>query len=391
MHLDWWTMALQTVNFAILVWLLHRFLYRPVLRMIDARKAEIAQQYDDAKAADQQAQTQLADVEAQRAGIAAEREAALRAAAAQAQEAARARHAQAERDATGVARRRAKDVGGGTRAGAGGSAQSRARPRRRFRQRLLADVPIELRAEARIERVEQYLGALQEPEPTRWCSQLADGQALTVVIAVPVPPPTAELWTERLRRKLGADIAVDFRGAARDHRRRGAAFPGRHTAFHLAERARRGALGDWRPCRRSLRILRTGSREAAQRFAALALEPRLEHIGRVTQVGDGVAIVRGLPDTRLDELLIFAGGVRGLAVDLDEETIGCVLLGGTRASPPAASSTAPARSRAFRSATPCSAAWSTRSARRSTAGGRSWRRASRPSSSRRPRSSTGRW
>jgi F-type H+-transporting ATPase subunit alpha len=67
-----------------------------------------------------------------------------------------------------------------------------------------------------------------------------------------------------------------------------------------------------------------GSRE---RFAALALEPRLEHIGHVTQVGDGVAIVRGLPRTRLDELLIFAGGVRGLAVDLDDETIGCVLLG----------------------------------------------------------------
>ncbi len=64
------------------------------------------------------------------------------------------------------------------------------------------------------------------------------------------------------------------------------------------------------------------------RLAAHALEPRLDHIGHVTQVGDGVAIVRGLPRTRLDELLIFAGGARGLAVDLDDETIGCVLLGG---------------------------------------------------------------
>ena len=34
MRFDWWTLALQTVNFAVLVWLLHRFLYRPVLRMI---------------------------------------------------------------------------------------------------------------------------------------------------------------------------------------------------------------------------------------------------------------------------------------------------------------------------------------------------------------------
>ncbi|MGD0332023.1 MAG: F0F1 ATP synthase subunit alpha [Xanthobacteraceae bacterium] len=66
-----------------------------------------------------------------------------------------------------------------------------------------------------------------------------------------------------------------------------------------------------------------------QRLGALALEPRLEHVGRVVQVGDGVASVQGLPQARLDELLVFAGDVRGLAVDLDEETIGCVLLGET--------------------------------------------------------------
>jgi F-type H+-transporting ATPase subunit alpha len=62
-------------------------------------------------------------------------------------------------------------------------------------------------------------------------------------------------------------------------------------------------------------------------LATLSLEPRLEQVGRVVQVGDGVAILRGLPDTRLDELLVFEGGGRGLAVDLGEETIGCMLLG----------------------------------------------------------------
>ena len=66
-----------------------------------------------------------------------------------------------------------------------------------------------------------------------------------------------------------------------------------------------------------------------QGLGSLPLEPRLEQIGRVTQVGDGVATVRGLPETRLDELLVFSGGVRGLAIDLGEELIGCVLLGST--------------------------------------------------------------
>jgi F-type H+/Na+-transporting ATPase subunit alpha len=69
--------------------------------------------------------------------------------------------------------------------------------------------------------------------------------------------------------------------------------------------------------------------QSRQRIGTLALEPRLDRIGRVVQVGDGVAMVEGLPETRLDELLIFDGGVHGLAVDLGAETIGCVLLGDT--------------------------------------------------------------
>jgi F-type H+-transporting ATPase subunit alpha len=73
--------------------------------------------------------------------------------------------------------------------------------------------------------------------------------------------------------------------------------------------------------------LRDWLHRSRARIATVALEPRLEHVGRVVQIGDGVATVRGLPETRVDELLVFEAGVRGLAVDLGEETIGCVLLG----------------------------------------------------------------
>ena len=73
--------------------------------------------------------------------------------------------------------------------------------------------------------------------------------------------------------------------------------------------------------------LRTWLGQSRQRVQTFALEPRLEQVGHVAQIGDGVAAVTGLPDTRLDELLLFEGGVRGLAVDLGETTIGCVLLG----------------------------------------------------------------
>ena len=60
---------------------------------------------------------------------------------------------------------------------------------------------------------------------------------------------------------------------------------------------------------------------------SLKLQPRLEQIGKVEQVGDSVALVSGLADCRLDELLVFPGGVTGLAASLDRERIGCILFG----------------------------------------------------------------
>jgi F-type H+-transporting ATPase subunit alpha len=54
---------------------------------------------------------------------------------------------------------------------------------------------------------------------------------------------------------------------------------------------------------------------------------RLEQIGRIERIGDGIVTVSGLPDARLDELLRFADGTLGYAVDLRPDEMGCVLLG----------------------------------------------------------------
>ncbi len=58
-------------------------------------------------------------------------------------------------------------------------------------------------------------------------------------------------------------------------------------------------------------------------------EPSLEArtVGRVAEVGDGIARVTGLPDCAVNELLEFSGGTVGLALNLDEESIGAVILG----------------------------------------------------------------
>jgi F-type H+-transporting ATPase subunit alpha len=52
-----------------------------------------------------------------------------------------------------------------------------------------------------------------------------------------------------------------------------------------------------------------------------------EQVGRVVEVGDGIARVSGLPSARVNELLEFEDGTMGLAMNLDEETIGAVVLG----------------------------------------------------------------
>jgi F-type H+/Na+-transporting ATPase subunit alpha len=52
-----------------------------------------------------------------------------------------------------------------------------------------------------------------------------------------------------------------------------------------------------------------------------------EEVGTVIDTGDGIAHVEGLPSVMTQELLEFAGGVLGVALNLDEHSIGTVILG----------------------------------------------------------------
>jgi F-type H+-transporting ATPase subunit b len=76
MLIDWFTVVAQAVNFLLLVWLLKRFLYKPVLAAINEREKRIATQIHDAeKKKEEAAQEQTAfsqkneEFERQRAGL----------------------------------------------------------------------------------------------------------------------------------------------------------------------------------------------------------------------------------------------------------------------------------------------------------------------------------
>ena len=77
MNFSWWTFALQAVNFLILIWLLRRFLFKPVTAIVARRKEEIARGMTEASAEKQKALDLQRDLQAQLAGIGAERQKAI--------------------------------------------------------------------------------------------------------------------------------------------------------------------------------------------------------------------------------------------------------------------------------------------------------------------------
>ncbi|NCY15203.1 MAG: F0F1 ATP synthase subunit alpha [Actinobacteria bacterium] len=79
--------------------------------------------------------------------------------------------------------------------------------------------------------------------------------------------------------------------------------------------------------------INTGDITAALQKNLSGFTPSLEstQVGRVLEVGDGIARVSGLPDVGVNELLEFDGGTVGLALNLDEDSIGAVILGDAEA------------------------------------------------------------
>lgn len=78
MLIDWFTVGAQALNFLLLLWLLKRFLYRPILRAIDAREARVAAELAQADATMAEAQRQRQEFEGKRAELEAQRAALLR-------------------------------------------------------------------------------------------------------------------------------------------------------------------------------------------------------------------------------------------------------------------------------------------------------------------------
>ena len=206
MTIDWWTLGLQTVNVAILIWLLGKFFWRPVAGMIEDRRAAAQTLLADAEHNRQEAATALAQIVQTRAGLGQERDAILAAAQATADQAHTARLAQAERDAAAlVAASRvamAKEQ----------AAASEAWPERSNHLAIAIAGRLAARLDGSAIRgafLNWLLAAIQAlPTAAR---QAAAGQSLDAVSAAPLPPAEQEQHRNAIAAAFGVLPRITFK------------------------------------------------------------------------------------------------------------------------------------------------------------------------------------
>jgi F-type H+-transporting ATPase subunit b len=206
---DWTTFVLQTVNFVILVWLLQHFLYKPVLSVVDARRADIERHYAEARQAEERSSQLQVSLQSRLDAIAAERVATLKSANEQIEQARQQAKQQTERDnaqlaektrselareraeAMDAARRAALDLGVG------------------MAVRLLSEVPAPLRAQSDREAIGKLLAGLPQPDRDALLRGVTADEPLQVTTAAPLSKEGQRQWQDQLHQSLG-EVPVKF-------------------------------------------------------------------------------------------------------------------------------------------------------------------------------------
>jgi F-type H+-transporting ATPase subunit b len=239
MQIDWWTLGLQTINFLVVIWLLSRFLYRPIRHVIEEREAadraasQAAQQKADAA---DQVRREYAQKRAQLAQEHNAREAAFH------------KTMEAEKEKTlNAARKEAADLLEAAREKIAWDQTQALQNLKGCVQVLAADLARSaLRAPAcgddAIRRVTAHLDQLPQTDLDDLGQDLLpDGAGITVVTPDTLSPPQQDAWRSALSQRFAEGAAVRFRedpdilGGVDLH------FPHAALRFSVADRLRRAA------------------------------------------------------------------------------------------------------------------------------------------------------
>lgn len=208
MTIDWWTLGFQTINVLILVWLLGRFFWRPLVAIIEQRRAAAQQILAEAEAKRNEACAALAEIERTRAGFAQEREAILAAA-----------HEEAERERAARLQETAKEAASLQAAARAAMLKEQASAEKAFADRAsrLA-VEIAERLVARLDgaapRATFLDWLLKEiralPDAARQ-SVAANGVTLEAITAAPLDPTEEERYRKLIAEAFGAQPQILFK------------------------------------------------------------------------------------------------------------------------------------------------------------------------------------
>jgi F-type H+-transporting ATPase subunit b len=209
MNFSWWTFALQAANFLILVWLLQRFLFKPVKAIVARRKEEISRVLAEASAEKEDAERLKRELEANRSQIAAERQTMLdrgqAEVSAQRQKILEEARGEAEKINDQALKRLDEE-----RIAAGNELLERTIAlATNLAERLLRELAVPSMEQPFLGRVIDYLDRLTAQERATLLSQSSAG-ALLVATAHPLGVQEQSQWHEQLAKRLGADFSLKF-------------------------------------------------------------------------------------------------------------------------------------------------------------------------------------
>lgn len=215
MQIDWWTLGLQAINFLVLVWLLQRFLYKPVQNVIEERRSLAETKAAEAKAL-------LAEAQSTK----------------QKYEEAQKRIEQDRRDILDQTHREIEEQRGKTMSEARSQAQAiistaqqeinveRDKTLKAMKEdisklaadvarTMLGDLGPQVPHDIFLNKIERTLNEMPESERTRIDKELADnGASLTIITARPLEEKERQIWQKRLAADLRTDVNVKFKNDA---------------------------------------------------------------------------------------------------------------------------------------------------------------------------------
>jgi len=211
MTFDWWTLALQAINFVVLVWLLWRFLYRPVREVIAKRKEVADRAFNEADSKAKEAEAARQSFEDGKAKLVQERQDMLKkvhdeleAERAKVLEAARGEAAKLVDEAHAAITDERAAAFDEIRAQVGELAADMA-------SGLLRNIGSNALSEVFLEQLDKQLKALPADELKRLEADLAANSAhLKVVTAEPLAAKDRKRWTARLETVLANTVETEF-------------------------------------------------------------------------------------------------------------------------------------------------------------------------------------